>query len=78
MIEEINKIGEIQSVGDFFDFKLSIKTIILVLFAWAIFITLFIIFMLGGINNTIDYINNIINATKQNKLSRNKQKNTIM
>lgn len=65
MIDEINKIGEINSVNDLFDFKLSIKTIILLFFAWCFFAIIFVVFMLGGVNNTIDYITTIMDQTKQ-------------
>ena len=65
MIDEINKIVEINSVNDLFDFKLSIKTIIILFCVWICFITIVAVFMLGGINNTIDYITTIMDQTKQ-------------
>ena len=65
MIDEFNKIGEINSVNDFFDFKLSIKTIIVLVIAWGFFATIFVVFMLGGVNNTIDYMMNLIETTKK-------------
>ena len=65
MIDEFNKIGEINSVNDFFDFKLSIKTIIFLVIAWGFFATIFVVFMLGGVNNTIDYMMNLIETTKK-------------
>jgi len=65
MIDEISKIGEINSVNDLFDFKLSIKTIILLFCAWCFFATIFVVFMLGGVNNTIDYITTIMDHIKQ-------------
>ena len=65
MIDEMSKIGEINSVNDFFDFKLSIKTIILLLIAWCVFVTIFVIFMFGGVNNTIDYMMGLMETTKK-------------
>lgn len=65
MIEELSKIGDINSVSDFFEFKLSIKTIIMLLILWCIGASIVIVFMFGGINNTIDYATNIIESTKK-------------
>ena len=65
MIDEISRIGEINSVNDFFDFKLSIKTIILLAIAWSVFTTIFVIFMFGGVNNTIDYMMSLMETTKR-------------
>jgi len=73
MIEEISKIGEINSVGDFLDFKLSVKTIIILVVAWSIFVSIVVVFMLGGINNTIDYLTNIFESTKQKVTGNNKK-----
>lgn len=74
MINEMNKIGEINSVNDIFDFKLSIKTIILLIIAWCVFVTIFVIFMFGGVNNTIDYMMGLMETTKKkiilNKVSK--------
>ena len=74
MIDEISKIGEINSVNDLFDFKLSIKTIILLFCAWCFFATVFVIFMLGGVNNTIDYATSILDQTKQKVILNKTQK----
>ena len=65
MIEELSKIGDINSVSDFFEFKISIKTIIMLLILWGIGASIVIVFMFGGINNTIDYATNIIESTKK-------------
>jgi hypothetical protein len=65
MIEEISKIGDINSVGDLFDFKLSIKTIIIIAILWGIGSMIVIVFMFGGVNNTIDYATTIIESTKK-------------
>ena len=75
MIDEISKIGEINSVNDLFDFKLSIKTIIILFCAWCFFATIFVVFMLGGVNNTIDYITTIMDETRQ-KIILTKNKKT--
>ena len=65
MLDEINKIGEINSVNDLFEFKLSIKTIIMLAIAWSICAGIFVIFMFGGINNTIEYATNVLESTKK-------------
>ena len=65
MIEEISKIGDINSVGDLFDFKLSIKTLVIIAILWGIGATIVIIFMFGVVNNTIDYATTIIESTKK-------------
>ena len=65
MIDEISKVGEINSVNDFFDFKLSIKTIILLVIAWCFFATVAVIFMFGGVNETIDYLMGVMETTKK-------------
>jgi|688.fasta_scaffold1771107_1 hypothetical protein len=63
-MDEISKIGDIGNVNDFFDFKLSIKTIIFLVVMWVGFCGLVVIFMLGGVNNTVDYMANIIESIK--------------
>ena len=64
-MDEISKIGNVNSVNDILEFKLSVKTIIILLFLWIIIcIVGFIIFM-GGINNAIAYLTNILNSTKK-------------
>ena len=65
MLEEIGKIGDINSVNDFLHFKLSIKTIMIGLMLWGACAFVFVIFLFGGINNTVDYVKNIINSTKK-------------
>ena len=65
MIEELSKIGDINSIGDFLDFKLSIKTIIMLMILYCIGAAVVVVFMFGGINNTIDYVTNIIESTKK-------------
>jgi hypothetical protein len=75
MIEEIHKIGEINSVNDLFEFKLTIKTIILLMFLGGVCFVIFVIFMLGGVNNTIDYLTTIIDSSKNAIAERKKKKN---
>ena len=84
MIYEVNKFGEISSVNDFFDFKLSIKMLIFLFIVWCICMVIIVVFMFGGVNNTIDYITTIADETKQkiietkntNTNTNNKKKNT--
>jgi len=75
MLEEINKIGDINNVNDFFDFKISIKTMILVAMLWGICAAIFVVFIFGGINNTIDYATTVIDSTKKSIII-NKDKKT--
>jgi hypothetical protein len=63
-MEEISKIGEINSINNLLDFKLSIKTIIFLVFAWGFACLIIIIFMLGGVNNTFDYVTTMLKSTK--------------
>ena len=72
-MDEIGKIGDINSINDFFDFKLSIKTIIFIAIIWGICVSIFVVFMLGGVNNTVEYILNISNSAK-NSVIKNKNK----
>ena len=63
-MEEINKIGNINSVNDFFEFKISIKTIILILFLWSLRCLVVIVLFFGGINNTVAYMLSITENIK--------------
>ena len=63
-MEEINKIGNINSVNDFFEFKISIKTIILILFLWSLICLVVIVLFFGGINNTVAYMLSITENIK--------------
>lgn len=66
---------EINSVNDFFDFKLSVKSILMIVVGWSLLMIVIVIVMLGGINNTIDYLTNIVNSTKKTIIQRkNKSK----
>lgn len=64
-MDEISKIGDVNSVNDILDFKLSVKTILILFFLWIVIcIVGFVIFM-GGINNAITYLTNVMNSTKK-------------
>ena len=63
-MEEINKIGNINSVNDFFEFKISIKTIILIIFVWSLLCLVVIVLFFGGINNTVAYMLSITENIK--------------
>jgi hypothetical protein len=72
-MDEITKLGDINSVNDLFDFKLSIKTIVFLAFAWGAVCLVVIVFLFGGINNTVSYAINIIESVKSTVLeTRNK------
>lgn len=75
MIDEINKIGEINSVNDFFDFKLSIKTMIILFIIWCFLAIIFTIFLFGGLDNTVEYILRLMEITKK-KIILNKDTKT--
>ena len=64
MIQEFNQIGNINSVNDILDFKLSIKTIVLLCFLGGFAFIIFVIMLFGGVNNTVDYLSSIIETTK--------------
>ena len=72
MIDELNQFGNINSINDFFDFKFSIKTIVILTFLASCAFLVFIIVLFGGVNNTVDYLSTIIETTKS---SINKNKN---
>ena len=72
-MDEISKLGDINSVNDLFDFKLSIKTIVFLGFAWGAVCLVVIVFLFGGVNNTVAYGINIIESIKTTVLeTRNK------
>lgn len=75
-MDEISKIGDINSVNDLFDFKLSIKTIVFLALGWGAVCLVIIVFLFGGVNNTVAYFLNISETIKSNILeSRNKKIN---
>lgn len=63
-MDEINKIGDINSINNFFDFKISIKTIVFLVFLWGFACLVIIVFLLGGVNNTVDYMIALIETMK--------------
>jgi hypothetical protein len=74
MIEEIGKLGEINSINDFFDFKFTVKTLIIIGFIYSILASIVVVFLFGGVNNTMDYITDIIETTKQKIILKGKKK----
>ena len=76
-MDEISRIGDINSVNNFLDFKLSIKTIMFLVFGWGFACLIIIVFMLGGINNTVDYVANILETVKTTVIDT-KNKNTTI
>ena len=75
-MDEISKLGDINSINDLFDFKISIKTIIFLTLAWGAVCLVIIVFLFGGINNTVAYTMNIIESIKSTVIdSRNKHVN---
>lgn len=64
MLDEINKIGDISSIEDAFEFKFSIKSLILIGLLAGFCFLIFLVMIFGGIENTIEYIFNVIETTK--------------
>jgi hypothetical protein len=77
MIEEIGKLGEINSINDFFDFKFTVKTIIILGFIYSILASIVVVFLFGGVNNTMDYVTDIIETTKQKIILKGKKKEIV-
>ena len=63
-MDEISKIGDINSVNDFLDFKLSVKTIIFMVMLWAGLCGIIFVIIMGGVNNTIAYLTAMLDSTK--------------
>jgi len=74
-MEEISKLGDINTVNDFFEYKLSIKTILIIIFVWGTICFIFLIIAFGGINNATNYMFSILNSIKTT-LVEVKNKNT--
>jgi hypothetical protein len=74
-MDEITKLGDINSVNDLFDYKISIKTICVLVFLWGICCMIIIVIMFGGVNNTITYGATILETVKTT-LIEIKNKNT--
>ena len=64
-MDELNKIGDINNVGDILDFKLSIKTIAIMGFFWGCFCIFAIIILFGGVDNTIKYFTGLLSSAKK-------------
>jgi len=77
MIEEIGKLGEINSINDFFDFKFTVKTLIIIGFIYSILASIVVVFLFGGVNNTMDYVTDIIETTKQKIILKGKKKEIV-
>ena len=78
MINDIKKLGDADSIGDLLDFKLSIKTLIILAILWGLGATIVIVLLFGGVNNTIDYAINTIETTKKSILiNKDKDKKPI-
>lgn len=74
-MDEITKLGDINSINDLFDYKISIKTICVLVFIWGFVCLIVVIIMFGGIQNTITYLGTIIESVKTT-LIEIKNKNT--
>jgi hypothetical protein len=72
MIDELNQIGNINSINDFLEFKFSVKTIVILVFLASCAFLIFTVVLFGGVNNTVEYLSTIIETTKT---SINKNKN---
>ena len=69
----MSKLGDINSVNDLFDFKISIKTILLLAVVWGAVCLVVLVFMFGGVNNTVKYVLTLLETLKSTVLkSRNK------
>jgi hypothetical protein len=64
-MEEISKIGEINSINDLLNFKLSVKTIIGAAIIWGGICLVAFVFFMGGVNNAILYVTNLLDSTKK-------------
>jgi len=76
MLDELNKIGEISSIEDVFDFRFSIKTLLLIALLVGFCSLIILVMVFGGIENTTEYIFNLIEITKSH-LKKNKNLSKI-
>jgi hypothetical protein len=74
-MEEITKLGDINSINDLFEYKISIKTICVLVFIWGFVCLIVVIIMFGGVQNTITYMGTIIESVRTT-LIEIKNKNT--
>ena len=69
----MSKLGDINSVNDLFNFKIYIKTILLLAVAWGAVCLVVLVFMFGGVNNTVKYVLTLLETLKSTVLkNRNK------
>ena len=76
-MDEINKLGDIHNVGDILDFKLSIKTIAIIIFLWCGFCSIVVIILFGGIDNTTKYFTGLLSSAKKSIIDNKKNRDTI-
>lgn len=74
-MDELAKIGNIQTLGDILDFKLSIKTISILAGLWGFSCMIIILVLFGGVDNTIKYFTELFFSLKKtivdNKINKN-------
>lgn len=76
MLDELNKIGDITSIEDVFDFRFSIKSLLLIALLAGFCSLIILVMVFGGIENTMEYIFNFIEITKSH-LKKNKNLSKI-
>jgi len=76
-MDEINKLGDIHNVGDVLDFKLSIKTIAIIIFLWCGFCIIVVIILFGGIDNATKYFTGLLSSAKKSIIDNKKNRDTI-
>lgn len=60
-------LSKIHNVNDFLDFKLSIKTIVIIIGVWITICGIIMVIALGGINNAVEYITNMVDYVIRGK-----------
>ena len=60
-------LGKIHNVNDLLDFKLSIKTIVIIIGVWITICGIIMVIALGGINNAVEYITNMVDYVIRGK-----------
>ena len=76
-MDELNKLGDIHNVGDVLDFKLSIKTIAIIIFLWCGFCIIVVIILFGGIDNATKYFTVLLSSAKKSIIDNKKNRDTI-
>jgi hypothetical protein len=64
-------LSKIHNVNDFLDFKLSIKTIVIIIGVWITICGIIMVIALGGINNAVEYITNMVDYVIRGKAKGN-------